>query len=219
MLTPLVIVGVDLAGPRNASGTGIAWFHSTDVELRFGGFKDGAGDQDILELVLRMAEIDRVCVGVDAPLAYGSTDGRRAADGELRKKLIERGGHPGIVMAPLAPRMVYLTLRGVALARALMTVPAPFGLDVVEVHPGGAFLLRGAPVELVRTFKREIPSRVALVRWLSKAGMPGLPDELSASDHVIAACAAALAAWEWAYRRTQWVYPASSPMEPFDFAC
>jgi len=38
-------------------------------------------------------------------------------------------------------------------------------------------------------------------------------------DHTVAACAAALAAWDWSRGKGRWVHPADPPAHPYDFAC
>jgi hypothetical protein len=98
-------------------------------------------------------------------------------------------------MAPTAGGMAYLTLRGVAVARTLALSRNADRIRTVEVHPGAALLLREAPVDDVRGFKRSKAARLRLLAWLGGRGMNGLDDSLAASDHVVAACAGALAVW------------------------
>jgi hypothetical protein len=112
--------------------------------------------------------------------------------------------------------MAYLTLRGIALARAIgVCFPRT---SVVEVHPGAAMALRGAPVKDVRSFRKERASRRRLASWLAGQGVHGLPLE-PGTDHELAACACALAAWRWNLRRPAWLAEASGPLHPFPFAC
>lgn len=126
---------------------------------------------------------------------------------------------PGSVMAPMAPRMVYLTLRGIGVARLLASMEQDREPRIVEVHPGAAFALRGAPLRDVRSFKVEEKARRRLLRWLGDRGLSGLPPELAESDHKVAACGAALAAWRWACGKPSWLHRAEPPHHPYDFAC
>ena len=113
-------------------------------------------------------------------------------------------------------RMAYLTLRGIAVARAIeMSSPE---IRIVEVHPGAAMALRGASVDDVRTFKTDPSSRGRLASWLSTQGVTGLPGE-PATDHELAACACALAAWQWSLGSPAWLAEAHGPLSPYDFAC
>jgi predicted nuclease with RNAse H fold len=157
-----------------------------------------------------------VVVGLDAPLSYNPGGGDRPADRELRKLIIERGLPPGSVMAPTLNRMAYLTLRGISVARA-MEMSSP-GVRIIEVHPGAAVVLRGASVDDARTFKTDPSSRGRLADWLSTQGVTGLPGE-PATDHELAACACAFAAWQWSLGSPAWVAAACGPLSPYDFAC
>jgi hypothetical protein len=50
-------------------------------------------------------------------------------------------------------------------------------------------------------------------------GLHGIPVLADTSDHFVAACAAALAGWQWAAAKPAWCYPAQPPEHPYDFAC
>jgi len=114
-------------------------------------------------------------------------------------------------------RMAYLTLRGIAVACSLQSIPkAP--PRIVEVHPGAAVALRGAPIDAVRTFKQDVGARQELLTWLAQHGLDAAANE-SASDHYVAACAAALATWKWCTGKTVWLHPAAPPFHAFDYAC
>jgi hypothetical protein len=121
-------------------------------------------------------------------------------------------------MCPTMTGMAYLTLRGIAVARSVATIcePPP---RIVEIHPGGTLALRGAPIDLVKTFKRRPASRRRLLGWLDENGLRGASRLAGASDHQVAACAAALAAWHWSRGRPAWIAPADPPLHPYDFAC
>lgn len=172
----------------------------------------GADDARILEQVPEGA-----VVGLDAPLSYSATGGSRESDQALRRRAVGLGLPAGTVMAPSAPRMAYLTLRGVAVSRML-------GLErpdarVVEVHPTVAMALRAAPVAVLRAMKKDLAARQTLLDWLQLQGLTGVQDLVDASDHSVAACAAALAAWQWSQGKPAWIYPAQPPLHPFDFVC
>ena len=121
-------------------------------------------------------------------------------------------------MAPLAPRMVYLTLRGHAVARALQEISAPHPVRIVEVHPGAALRLRGADIDLVRKFASRDVARIDLLNWLRAKFVSDLPLMEECSSHLVAAYAGALAAYDWALGRPKWAAVAEPPWHPFAFA-
>lgn len=208
-----------MAGPAGALNTGVVRFQVIDNRLSFvDEFCDGS-DQGLLKLAERLSSEAPLVVGLDAPLSYQPGGGDRARDAELRRAIIRVGMHPGSVMAPTATRMVYLTLRGVAVAAHLRGLPACHSVDVVEVHPGATMSLRGAPLDSVKTYKDRAASRTELLEWLGSAGLANLvaPDECS--SHFVSACAAALAAWKWRQRLSAWIVPAEQPWHPYDFSC
>ena len=155
--------------------------------------------------------------GIDAPLSYNIGGGDRPADAALRKKIIAAGLRPGSVMVPTMTRMVYLTLRGMAVARLLRA--AHEKTAVVEVHPGAAMVLRGAPVDDVAAFKFDSKCRLNLLAWLEGQGLRNVAAVQEPTDHYVAACGAALAAWKWHINETKWLHRAVLPFHPFDFAC
>lgn len=113
--------------------------------------------------------------------------------------------------------MAYLTLRGLGVARLLGSLD-PLRVRIIEVHPGATFCLRGAPLESVMAFKKRAEHRAPLLAWLSTQGISALPST-DPSDHFVAACGAALAAWEWSRGRPVWLAPPEPPFHPFAFAC
>ena len=127
--------------------------------------------------------------------------------------------HPGSVMAPTMNRMCYLTLRGISVARILTAMTERHAVRVVEVHPGGSMALGGAPVDLIKDMKTDSKARIDLQHWMETQGMQGLATDISLSDHLMAAAAAALATWRWQDRRPNWLHAAAAPLHPFDFAC
>lgn len=210
------VLGVDLSGPTNVADTAAAWFRATPSELVFRSAAAGLGDPDLLEIATRLAGSGRLVVGLDAPLSYQPGGGDRPADTDLRRKLVERGLPPGTVMPPTLTRMAYLTLRGITLARAIEHATGA-AARIVEVHPGAAMALRGAPVAALRAFKRSPSARRRLADWLAGQSVAGLP--APATDHDLAACACALGAWQWDLGRSAWRTAASGSLQPYDFAC
>lgn len=212
------IVGVDLSGPTNVQDTVYLAFHMDEKGLSLHKAIQGAKDGDIFQSTTAFASKGKVVVGLDAPLSYNPGGGDRPGDAALRERVIAAGLHPGSVMTPTMTRMAYLTLRGISVARLLLSIPEN-NLRVVEVHPGAALALRGAHVSDVRSFKVNSGALQRLLGWLGQQGinlsdMDGDPD-----DHHVAACAAALAAWKWDRREAAWLQPADPPHHPFDFAC
>lgn len=177
----------------------------------------GVGDSRLIELGVEAAAQADAVIGIDAPLSYNPGGGDRPADSELRALVVSRGLRSGSVMTPTATRMVYLTLRGLAVARALGSIGAE--VRIVEVHPTAALVLRGAKPADVRELKRSGAARQRLLSWLDGQGLRGAAALDPSSDHLVAACAAALAAWGWSRGRSAWVSRASPPAHPFDFAC
>jgi predicted nuclease with RNAse H fold len=209
------VVGIDLSGPRNIADTCMAIFDDGGGELHFAQAVEAAGDRQIFEAITRLSKNERVIVGIDAPLSYNPGGGDRESDRELRKLVNKQGGVG--VMAPTMMRMVYLTLRGIALTRMLESLERR--IEIVEVHPGAGMLLRDAPPEDVKHFKHAPSARVHLCAWLETRGLKGLPSGESQTDHFVAACAAALGAWGWAKGNPVWRHPARPPEHPYDFAC
>ncbi|WP_017942529.1 MULTISPECIES: DUF429 domain-containing protein [unclassified Thioalkalivibrio] len=206
------IIGVDLSGPGSAAHTSVAVFREQGGALVLLELVAGANDQAILDRIPAGA-----IVGLDAPLSYWPTGGSRTSDQSLRRVAVEHGLPAGTVMAPSAPRMAYLTLRGVAVSRMLGSERPDARL--VEVHPTVAMVLRGASVATLKAMKHEPEARRELLAWLEGQGLHGVCDLDQASDHSVAACAAALAAWQWRQGKPAWIHPAEPPLHPFDFAC
>jgi uncharacterized protein len=209
------ILGIDLSGPRNVRDTSVVVFAQQDNRLCFDRAIHGAGDLVLFELVSNIGQSGRVVAGIDAPLSYNPGGGDRPSDAELRQRIREIG-RTGI-MPPTLIRMVYLTLRGVALTRALETLKPQMDVSMVEVHPGASMLLGGAPVSDVAAFKRDEAARLRLLLWLESLGLTNLPHVEDPSDHYVAACASALAAWKWSRGEAAWCYPAQPPQHPYDF--
>ena len=206
------VVGVDLSGPGSARHTSVALFRAAGETLELVELVAGADDARLLAQVP-----ERAVVGLDAPLSYSANGGSREGDAALRRLAVRQGLPPGTVMAPSAPRMVYLTLRGVAVSR-MIREERP-GTSVVEVHPTVSMALRGAPIAALRAMKTDPRARQELLAWLEGQGLAGVGRLADVSDHSVAACAAALAAWQWSAGRAAWREAARPPEHPFDFAC
>lgn len=216
-MAPTTIVGIDLAGPANATDTALIIAHATPEGLELQESRLGVSDTSILALARKLASAP--CVfALDAPLSYNEGGGDRPGDRHLRREIIEAGLSSGSVMAPTMTRMAYLTLRGMAVARGILSV-AGSSARVVEVHPGAAMVLRGAPVDAVRGFSKQAEARAELLRWLETQRISGLDPSLTQTSHQVAAVAAALAGWAWSEGRSAWQWKAAPPLHPFDFAC
>lgn len=212
------IVGIDLSGPRNFADTCLVSFEERGDETHLIEVHEGADDNQILEAISSIRENEPIIIGIDAPLSYNSTGGDRPSDSELRRLVYAQGGHVGI-MPPTMIRMVYLTLRGVQLTRFLESLKPQYDLQIVEVHPGACMILRGADASDVRKFKSEPSVRGRLLEWLESKGLQGISYAEPVTDHYVAACAAALGAWQWSIGKSVWRFAFDLPHHPYDFAC
>ena len=211
-------VGMDLSGPVNIADTAIVSFTPEDQHLVLHQHLTCASDDRIVALIRELNASGEVAAGLDAPLSYNPGGGDRPGDRKLRELIVRAGMRPGSVMPPTMTRMVYLTLRGVTLANQLRQID-PRNIRIVEVHPGAAMVLRGAPVQDVIEFKKSTAARKRLCQWLEKEGLRGVHKLSEESDHSLAACAAVLAAWKWHAGKAAWMEPAAPPHHPFDYAC
>ncbi len=213
----MFFLGLDLSGPTNTADTALACFELVDGRLQLAGVDQHVTDDQIYRWAGEKRQAGPLVVGLDAPLSYQPGGGDRPGDRRLRRRLIQAGLPPGSVMTPTMTRMVYLTLRGVALAHTLQSPQAP-RVDVVEIHPAAVLALRGAPVESIVYLKKSQEARDALFDWMENNGLNGAVTLKGSGDHLAAACAAALGAWHWWAGRPAWLEPASPPAHPFDFA-
>lgn len=214
----MFFIGIDLSGPSNSRDTVLAAFRAdTRKNLLPHGCLQGVDDIYIIDFIKNLGSDVGAVIGLDAPLSYNIGGGDRPGDRELRKRIIAAGLHPGSVMVPTMTRMVYLTLRGISLVRLLLSINKK--IRIVEVHPGGAMALRGAPIADVIGFKQSMKSRRNLLKWLEKQGMHQDAAIKNPTDHYVAACAGALAAWKWSMNEASWLQAAEPPFHPFDFAC
>lgn len=207
------IIGIDLSGPSSPERTAVARCVDQSSVLKVTSVTVGADDAELLDCIPE----GPCAVGIDAPLSYAPDGGSRTSDQRLRDRVADAGLNPSAVMAPSAPRMAYLTLRGISLTRLFQTTrpqAAP-----VEVHPAAALVLRGTPPEVVQSLKKSTDDRTSLLNWLEQLGLQGIDPVVADSDHAVAACAAALAAWRWHLDDAAWIHKADPPIHPFDFAC
>jgi uncharacterized protein len=212
------IVGIDLSGPRNFADTCLVSFEERGEEIHRVDVREGADDNQILEVVSGLGQNERIVIGIDAPLSYNPMGGDRPSDSELRRLVHAQGGRVG-VMPPTMIRMVYLTLRGLQLTRLLESLKPQYDLSIVEVHPGACMILRGADAGDIRKFKSESFARGHLLDWLGTKGLKGIFSAETVTDHYVAACAAALGAWQWSLGKSIWRYALNLPHHPYDFAC
>lgn len=212
------VVGLDLSGPRNFADTCLVVLEERGENLQLTDVREGADDQQILNKVFGLAASEPIVIGIDAPLSYQASGGDRPSDSALRRLVKARGGRVG-VMPPTMTRMVYLTLRGLQVTRLLEGLPPELALRIVEVHPGAAMLLRGAEAADVRQFKSDAAAGMRLLAWLEAQGLRDLSPAGVVSEHYVAACAAALAAWQWHLGQPAWCFAATPPHHPYDFAC
>jgi predicted nuclease with RNAse H fold len=212
------VIGLDLSGPSNIADTHLVIFDEQGSELHLMNGISGADDQQIFHTVSVLEKNEPIAIGIDAPLSYNSGGGDRPSDAALRRMVHTKGGGVG-VLPPTMMRMAYLTLRGIVLARMLETLKPELDLRIVEVHPGASMLLRGAPAKAVAAFKRDGTARFQLLQWLAAQGLVGISRTEDVADHYVAACAAALGAWQWSFGKSAWLYSASPPEHPYDFAC
>jgi predicted nuclease with RNAse H fold len=212
------IAGIDLAGPRNVAETCLSIFEEGAGQLQFVESHAGLDDLQILEVLGQLGHAARIAVGIDAPLSYSTQGGDRPSDKALRQLVRQRSRTVGII-APMAPRMTFLTLHGISLTRLLESRTLKVDVQIVEVHPGACMLLGGAQPALVESYKRDPSARVRLCAWLKTQAMAGLPPAAEYTDHFVDSCAAALAAWKWALGKPAWRHAAAPPLHPYDFAC
>jgi predicted nuclease with RNAse H fold len=213
--TAKFVIGIDPSGPANFDDTVLIAFECESARLRRLRTIEKASDQAIWGFVTDIPGHDSVTIGLDAPLSYNPGGGDRPGDSELRRAAIAAGLSPGSIMPPTLHRMVYLTVRGIALARGMKLADGSVP-RILEVHPGAALALHGAPLADVRAFARESESRQRLLQWLESQGLLGIarPDP---SSHYVAACGAAFAAWQHTSGQSRWFRTATPPEHPYDY--
>lgn len=106
----MIVVGIELAGPRSTADTALTCFSGDQKSLNYATHVLGATDQALFDLARGLAEAGDVVVGLDAPLSYNPGGGDRPGDSTLRERTVRAGLGFGSVMAPTMARMGYLTL-------------------------------------------------------------------------------------------------------------
>lgn len=226
-MNAMKIIGIDVAGTTNARDTVAAVFDCQGASLSCLSIRSHLSDQDIYRLTVHYAEQDSVVLGLDAPLSYQFGRGDRPSEISLRKIIKEIGMKPSSVMAPTAPRMIYVTLRGVSLSRGLAKIRNGGRLEIVEVHPGATIGLHYGAVPVppqILDYKEnnQHEARAFIVQWLQGTmSMLHIEDHLSEAltSHEVDACAAALGAWKWKTGSYKWIARSSAPDHPYDFSC
>jgi len=62
-------------------------------------------------------------------------------------------------------------------------------------------------------------ARNDLLEWLEQQGLKNASEIDKPTDHYVAACSAALAAWKWKKGESVWLHLADPPFHPFDYVC
>lgn len=186
------LLGIDLSGPSNHTDTCMAWRNEQGIIE----FECGCSDAQIMHWVTQLNH--RVVVFIDAPLSYQDGGGYRPCDSALRRFLNDRGFQRLGVMAPTMTKMVYLTLRGIALAQQLDKV----GATVIETHPGASLLLSGVEADQVFALKNSPLAIHAVQSHWQQLGI-NFSKELT-SDHQIMAVQALLTAERWMSEQCYW---------------
>ena len=212
------IFGIDLSGPSNTKESTLVSFEMRNNSLQMTIAIEGVTDLSIYDAIAENSTNVRVIIGIDAPLSYNPGGGDRKSDKDLRKHIIAKGMPSGSVMPPTLNKMAYLTLRGISVCRFLESHPNK-KISIVEVHPSGAMALRGARVKSIRKMKSSTRAKQTLLHWLENQGFNGINLSGSVSDHYVAACAAALAAWKWHLGESVWVFKSEMHFHPYDFVC
>lgn len=186
------LLGIDLSGPSNHADTCMAWRNEQGIiEVDC-----GCSDAQIMHWVTQLNH--RVVVFIDAPLSYQDGGGYRPCDSALRRFLNDRGFQRLGVIAPTMTKMVYLTLRGIALAQQLDKA----GATVIETHPGASLLLSGVEADQVFALKNSPLAIHAVQSHWQQLGI-NFSKELT-SDHQVMAVQALLTAERWMSEQCYW---------------
>ncbi len=119
-------------------------------------------------------------------------------------------------MPPTMTKMAYLTLRGMTVARMLDAIE---NLDMAETHPASTLIFHGAEASTVGQLKQERAARGSLLETMARVGVRELPSDLADEDHLVAACAAALAVARWHLDASEWYHPPDPPHHPYPVVC
>ncbi|MCD7036492.1 DUF429 domain-containing protein [Metabacillus sp. GX 13764] len=213
----MIIIGVDLSGPANHKDTAAALFKMKDDYLECLQLEEGLSDKNLLDIISSIRE--PAVLAIDAPLSYQDGGGDRSADAQFRKFISSIGMHHGSIMAPTMTKMVYLTLRGIALTRMIEQLNLP--IQIVEVHPGAAMYARLQPDDKKYglSYKKDEQAARFLLNWLQREKLMNIPWRDEVSSHAIDACGAALAGWNLVKETPLLFIPKSLPHHPYDFCC
>jgi len=209
------IIALDLSGPSNVADTALTHLRvSEDGETDLVDVELGVSDEAVRR---RVNGVDgAVVLGMDAPLSYAPGGGLREMDRALRDALAARGFERNYVMAPTMTRMVYLTVRGMTIARFFSNTES---IRIMEVHPIAALLWRGIREADARQLKDSAESRERVAARIRESMVSDLPISAADSDHVICSAAAAVAARDAADGVAGWRYDDESPHHPFPLVC
>ncbi|MCK6606610.1 MAG: DUF429 domain-containing protein [Ignavibacteriaceae bacterium] len=213
-----IIAGIDLSGPSNLNETVMTVAVLSGENYVLKGVHRGVDDAEIGRLLKEYynGSGSELITGIDAPLSYNPGGGDRPGDKELRNILKGQGLQPGTIMPPTFTKMVYLTMRGISLAR-LLGIVLP-GIKVAEVHPAGSMVLNGFDPGLVREIKRDAHAREEILLRMEEIFRFRNFHE-TADDHYIASLGALLAARGLAVNEIKWLKKAEPPVHPFDYLC
>jgi len=213
-----LVAGVDLSGPSNLEDTALVVVAASGRgRWRVVDWMVGASDAELIDEIrsgTASSQSAEAAIGLDAPLGYNPGGGYRPADDALSDMLDDRGFPSDSVMPPTMTRMVYLTLRGMSLARDL---EARLDCSLLEVHPTSALYLRTDAPSDVESMKESAEARRRLVERLGLQGAP--VDAVGESDHLVAALAAARATADWVDGEPRWSYPADPPASRYPLIC
>jgi len=158
------ICGLDLSGPSNTRDTVLTWFELQAASLSYWDHITDASDEVILSTIQDLAKDDKVILWIDAPLFYNDGGGNRPSDTALRRILNASDLSFIGVLPPTFSKMGWLTMRGIRLTREIKTLPLKHTVSIVEVHPGAATGLRGAPVGALRKYKKGDPKSCRVLK-------------------------------------------------------
>jgi len=218
------IIGIDLSGPANHKDTAVIIFNrENDLHLTFETLIEHASDHTILKTIEEASIKGPVVIGIDAPLSYQDGGGYRPQDRLLSDFMRNNGLSSHSVMAPTMTKMAYLTLRGIALSRSIMSMRTAHNIHLVEVHPGAVIgtRLEASTRHHALNYKKQKISLEYIYHWFETQAMQDISPSIMHSTHTIDACAAALGAWHWYDDKLEakWVFSQTSLTHPFEYCC
>ena len=209
------LFGIDLSGPSNTADTVIVHAVRDKNRLAFVQYQSDLDDTELVEWIYKEAGENPGTIAVDAPLSYQPGGGLRESDRQLRRFVKEQNIYAGI-MPPTLTRMVYITLRGMNIARIVQSTRPE--MTVLENHPGTTLQLHGMPRKLVQSMKKDPEARANMVEFL-RAEIDDLPVNLAQTDHALAACGCILAADDYIRGKCAWTYDHQTLQHPYRFVC